>query len=88
MEPRSIVDVRLFVGHSGGDPPMPMNSRFAAQPPNRAHLASQLLLYDTLVLPTSDFGVIPILIDWMGIERSEAAPSKTEVGGDPPRRWP
>lgn len=32
----------------------------------KAELATQLLLYDRIVIPTNDFGIIPILVNWMG----------------------
>ena len=33
----------------------------------RAELATQFLLYDQVVLPTNDFGIVPVLVEWMGI---------------------
>lgn len=35
---------------------------------NKGHLASQLLMYDTIVIPTKDFGVLVALETWCGIE--------------------
>lgn len=34
----------------------------------RAHLGAQLLLYDTVVIPTKDFAIVPILATWCGID--------------------
>lgn len=34
----------------------------------KAQLAAQFLVYDRVVVPTSDLGIVPILIDWMGID--------------------
>lgn len=32
----------------------------------KGELAEKLLLYDKIVIPTADFAIIPILIDWFG----------------------
>lgn len=33
----------------------------------RAELGPQLLLYDQVVIPTTDFGILPILVAWLGM---------------------
>jgi hypothetical protein len=44
----------------------------------KGHLATQLLLYDKIVIPTKDFGIIPVLIKWLGLESfNEALNSDT-----------
>lgn len=44
------------------------NKSFANNPDNKANFATDLLLYEQVIIPTHDFGIIPILIDWLGIE--------------------
>ncbi len=46
---------------------MELNRQFLTTPTNRSHLAWQLLLYDSIVIPTKDFGVIAILAEWCGL---------------------
>src|ERR1017187_533294 len=65
--PDAIVDSRLYVKHDVGHADV-RNTSFFADPANRAHLASQLLLYEHVLIPTNDFAVVPALIDWMGID--------------------
>ena len=60
--------VRLDLDHS-----LRANSFFQINAANRAHLASQLLLYDTIIIPTIDFGIIPTLINWFGQRNFEEA---------------
>ncbi|MBU4445256.1 MAG: hypothetical protein L6422_12805 [Candidatus Marinimicrobia bacterium] len=66
MKSDSIVDSRLWI-RLDLDASLKANSFFHTSPGHRAHLASQLLLYDNLVILTKDFGVVPILISWMGL---------------------
>ncbi len=63
----SIIDSRLFISLSL-DLPLTINSLFLTNPHNRAHLGNQLLLYDKILIPTKDFGIIPILINWLGLK--------------------
>lgn len=42
------------------------NSQLLLNNSYKAELAVQLLLYDQVVIPTNDFGIIPILESWMG----------------------
>ena len=66
MESDSIIDGRLFI-KLDLDISLKANSLFQTNPNNRAHLASQLLLYDKIIIPTKDFGIVPILINWLGL---------------------
>lgn len=34
---------------------------------SKAKLAAQFLVYDRVVIPTGDLGIVPILVDWMGL---------------------
>lgn len=70
MRPDVIVDSRLSINHSL-DHTLKANSLFLANPSNRAHLANQLLLYERIVIPTKDFGIVPILISWFGLKGFE-----------------
>jgi len=72
MTSESIIDNRLFV-RLDLDHSLRANSFFQTNIANRAHLASQLLLYDAIIIPTIDFGIIPILINWFGLKDFEAA---------------
>jgi len=65
MQSDSIIDSKLFV-RLDLDISLKANSLFQTDPNNRAHLASQLLLYDKITIPTKDFGILPILINWLG----------------------
>lgn len=67
MESNSIIDSRLFV-RLDLDISLKANSLFQTNPNNRAHLASQLLLYDKIIIPTKDFGIVPVLINWLGLK--------------------
>jgi hypothetical protein len=71
MTSESIVDNKLFV-RLDLDHSLRANSFFLTNPSNRAHLAGQLLLYDSIIIPTTDFGIIPILISWFGLKTFEA----------------
>lgn len=65
MQSDSIIDSKLFV-RLDLDISLKANSLFQIDPNNRAHLGSQLLLYDKITIPTKDFGILPILINWLG----------------------
>jgi hypothetical protein len=67
----SILDNRLFI-RLDFDHSLKSNSLFLTTPQNRGLLGSQLLLYDSIVIPTLDFGIIPILINWFGLKTFEA----------------
>ena len=66
MVAKSIIDSRLWV-RLDLDASLKGNSLFHVNPTHRAHLANQLLLYDRVIIPTKDFGIVPILISWMGL---------------------
>lgn len=70
MTSEAIIDNRLFV-RLDLDHSLRANSFFQTNVANRAHLASQLLLYGTVIIPTIDFGVIPTLINWFGLKNFE-----------------
>jgi len=67
MNGKEIVDSRLFIRLDASSSP-PNNLAFAENLNNKAHLASQLLLYDTILIPTTDFGIIRSLISWLGLD--------------------
>jgi hypothetical protein len=70
MPSESIIDNKLFV-RLDLDHSLRANSFFQTNVVNRAHLISQLLLYETVVIPTVDFGIIPTLINWFGLNSFE-----------------
>jgi hypothetical protein len=39
---------------------------FFAHPKTKSHFVAQSLLYETLVIPTNDFGIVAAVLDWMG----------------------
>lgn len=70
MRSDKIIDNHLSINHNL-DHALRVNSMFSTNPTNRAHLANQLLLYDKVVIPTKDFGIVPILINWFGLKNFE-----------------
>lgn len=66
MVAKSVIDSRLWI-RLDFDPTLKGNSFFHTNPLNRAHLANQLLLYDRIIIPTKDYGIVPILISWLGL---------------------
>ena len=61
-----IIDTRLLIPLDLGSS-IAANTAFAQDVQGRGHLAIQLLIYDTLIIPTKDFGIVPILAKWMGM---------------------
>jgi hypothetical protein len=43
-----------------------VNQAFIQQVKQKAHVASQILLYDRVVIPTHDFGIVAALANWLG----------------------
>ena len=70
--PGTIVDSRLHVKHDLGQADL-RNAEFFVEPGYRAHFGSQLLLYEHVIIPTNDFGIVPALFNWMGQMQFEAA---------------
>ena len=66
MATKHIIDSRLFIRLDLSNALL-INQAFAQNVKNKAHIASQLLLYDKIVIPTTDFGIVPILISWFGL---------------------
>jgi hypothetical protein len=79
MTAEAIVDSRLWIRLDIGHP-LIANSLFHTDPRNRAHFAAQLLLYDRIVIPTKDFGIIPPLISWMGLSTFRDALESDALG--------
>lgn len=65
MPSDKIIDSRLYV-HIDFSNAAQINQAFAQNRRNKSHLANQLLLYEKLIIPTIDFGIIPTLISWLG----------------------
>ena len=57
------LSIRFNLGESSQS-----NDQFKSNPSNKSHFAAQLLLYDRILIPTRDFGIIPILTHWCGID--------------------
>jgi hypothetical protein len=60
-----IFDSSLLVRHDIGTM-SDINAAFIERPQPRAHIASQILIYDQLVIPTHDYGVVAALVNWLG----------------------
>ena len=65
MKSDSILDGSLWP-RIGLDHAPTKNLELQTNPYRKGHILSQLLLYDRLVIPTSDFGILPILFNWFG----------------------
>jgi len=72
MTTKNIVDSRLFI-HVDFSRTHLINQSFSENLSNKSHFASQLLLYDTIIVPTYDFGIVPSLISWLGADRFKTA---------------
>jgi hypothetical protein len=68
MHSDTILDSHLYI-RLDLDHTAKANGKFEANASNKAYLGNQLLLYDRVVIPTKDFGIIPMLIRWMGLNR-------------------
>ena len=77
--PNAIVDSSLHVKHDLGDAAQ-RNADFFRNPSRRSHLASQLLVYDTILIPTNDYAVVPELINWLGDRDFEIAVESGAIG--------
>jgi len=66
VKSESIVDNKLYIRHNAIGF-YKRNYDFQYNSFIKGHLANQLLLYDKIVIPTRDFGIIPVLIKWMGL---------------------
>jgi hypothetical protein len=67
MKNTKILDHRFFI-RLDFDHSLKANIFFQTNPQNRENLANQLLLYDEIVIPTKDFGIVPIIINWFGLK--------------------
>jgi hypothetical protein len=65
MPSDSIVDTQLQVPLTMGDARR-ANALFATDSQSLGHLANQILVYDQVIIPTKDFGIILALISWLG----------------------
>lgn len=72
MKSDTIIDSRLWISHDLQNTEK-RNAVFQTNPSNLGHLANQLLLYDRVVIPTNDFGIVPILINWLGLRHFRSA---------------
>jgi len=67
VKSESIVDNKLYIRHNA----IGFHKRnydFQYDSFIKGHLANQLLLYDKIIIPTRDFGIIPVLIKWMSLK--------------------
>ena len=74
----TILDSRLFI-RLDLDHTAKANTLFQTQPAHRAHLGAQLLLYDAVAIPTTDFGIVPILISWFGLSEFQRALEESTI---------
>lgn len=67
MKTEAILDHNLAI-RLDLDPSWKANIAFQSNPANWSHLANQLLIYERVVVPTHDCGIVPILIGWFGLD--------------------
>lgn len=72
MSSDTIIDSRLYVRHALDDASW-INDQFGHTKTNAGYLSSHLLLYDRIVIPTLDFGIVPAIIGWIGLQSFEEA---------------
>ena len=70
MKSDQIIDNKLYI-HQDLGISLEHNSKFQINKNNIEHFANQLLLYDRIIIPTKDFGIVPVLINWMGLDLFE-----------------
>src|ERR1039458_6059578 len=70
--PDAIMDGSLYPRHYTSDLEQ-RNGAFFLEPRMRSHFASQLLLYEHVIIPTNDFAIVPALLQWMGRDAFEEA---------------
>src|SRR5688572_18745483 len=63
----SVFDSSLLIQHDIGKMSN-INTTFMGDIQRKAHVASQILIYDQLVIPTHDYGVVAALVNWLGKE--------------------
>lgn len=67
MASEAILDSRLYP-RVGLQPAPDVNHRFTEERQHMAHLLNQLLIYDRLIIPSKDMGIVPILVSWFGYD--------------------
>jgi hypothetical protein len=68
----AIVDGSLYPRHYTSQLEQRNNTYFSA-PSMPSHFASQLLLYEHVIIPTNDFAIVPAILQWMGQDAFEDA---------------
>jgi hypothetical protein len=63
----SVFDSSLLIQHDIGEMSN-INTAFIGNIQYKAHVASQILIYDQLVIPTHDYGIVAALVNWLGKE--------------------
>jgi hypothetical protein len=62
----SLLETELYVRHDFSPDTFLKNDALRYDIRRRGLFAEKLLLYDTMVIPTHDLGIIPVLITWIG----------------------
>ncbi|NKE71313.1 hypothetical protein [Candidatus Manganitrophus noduliformans] len=62
-----VFDTSMLIRHDIGEMPN-INAAFIRDPRWKAHVASQITLYDQIIIPTHDYGVVAALVNWLGKE--------------------
>lgn len=62
----SLLETELYVRHDFSPNTFLKNDALRYDLKRRGLFAEKLLLYDTLVIPTHDCGIVPVLITWLG----------------------
>lgn len=63
----NLLETELYVRHDFSPDTVLKNDALRYDLRRRGLLAEKLLLYDTLVIPTHDCGIVPVLIAWLGL---------------------
>jgi hypothetical protein len=74
-----IFDSSMLVRHDL-TPTEPRNQKFISDAANKAHLISQLLLYDRIIIPTLDFAAVAACLEWLGESLFEEAIASGSIG--------
>jgi hypothetical protein len=66
MPSESVLNAKIWP-RIGLDPAPQKNIALLNNTHYKAELAAQFLLYNNIVIPTNDFGIVPVLVEWMGL---------------------
>ena len=62
----TLLNSHLLLHFEMADPLERIEALIHERPAIKGALAERLLLYDTLIIPTTDFSILPVLVSWLG----------------------